>query len=65
MVLGEQAPRTMKQEASLELDDEIPDFPSSSAPTAPSAPEPAITTAESTMNDDDTMNYFAKLAAED
>ena len=65
MVLGEQAPRTMKQEASLELDDEIPDFPSSSAPTAPSAPEPAITTAESTMNDADTMNYFAKLAAED
>ena len=65
MVLGEQAPRTMKQEASLELDDEIPDFPSSSAPAAPSAPEPAITTAESSMDDDDTMNYFAKLAAED
>jgi len=65
MVLGEQAPRTMKQEASLDLDDEIPNFPSTSAPTATSAPEPAITTAESSMNDDDTMSYFAKLAAED
>jgi len=65
MVLGEQAPRTVKQEAALELDDEIPDFSSKSAPDAPTAPEPAITTAESSMDDDDTMSYFAKLAAED
>jgi hypothetical protein len=65
MVLGEQAPRTMKQEASLDLDDEIPDFPSASAPTAPTAAQPAVTTAESSMDDDDTMSYFAKLAAED
>jgi len=65
MVLGESAPKTVKQEASLELDDEIPEFPSASASAAPTAPEPAITTAESSMDDDDTMKYFAKLAAED
>ena len=65
LVLGEQAPRTVKQEAALDLDDEIPNFPSSSAPAATSAPEPAITTAESSMDEDDTMSYFAKLAADD
>ena len=65
MVLGEQAPRTMKQEAALDLDDEIPDFPSMRPTAAPSAPEPTISTAESSMDDDDTMSYFAKLAAED
>jgi len=65
MVLGESAPRTQKQEAALDLDDEIPDFPSASSASATSAPEPAITTAESSMDDDDTMSYFAKLAAED
>ena len=65
LVLGEQAPRTMKQEAALELDDEIPEFNSTLAPSAPSAPAPTIATAESSMDDDDTMSYFAKLAAED
>ena len=65
LVLGESAPRTAKQEASLDLDDEIPDFPTAAAPAAPSAPAPAVSTAESSMNDDDTMSYFAKLAAED
>ena len=65
LVLGESAPRTAKQEASLDLDDEIPDFPTAAAPAAPSAPAPAASTAESSMNDDDTMSYFAKLAAED
>ena len=65
MVLGEQAPRTQKQTVALELDDEIPDFPASSAPTATAAPEPVIATAESSMDEDDTMSYFAKLAAED
>ena len=64
MVLGEQAPRTMKQEASLELDDAVPDFPKADAPAPQAAPEPAVSTAEST-SDDDTMSYFAKLAAED
>mgnify|MGYP003324031814 CR=1 FL=1 len=57
MVLGEQAPRTVKQAVSLELDDEIPEFPST--------PQPEIRTAESSMEEDDTMKYFAKLAAED
>jgi len=65
LVLGESAPRTAKQEASLDLDDEIPEFPSAAAPAAPSAPAPAVSTAESSMDDDDTMSYFAKLAAED
>ena len=64
MVLGEQAPRTMKQEAALEMDDHIPDFPNTDAPAPQAAPEPAISTAESS-SDDDTMSYFAKLAAED
>jgi len=58
MVLGEQAPRTMKQEATLELEDEIPNF---------DAPKPqeaaAIPTAESSMeDDDDIMAKFAALA---
>jgi len=65
MVLGEQAPRTVKQAVALDFDDEIPDFPSARPTAAPSAPEPTISTAESAMDDDDTMSYFAKLAAED
>ena len=64
MVLGEQAPRTQKQAASLELDDEIPSFDSKPAPDLAGAPQPKIDTAESAM-EDDTMSYFAKLAAED
>jgi hypothetical protein len=64
MVLGEQAPRTQKQAASLELDDEIPDFPSAPQPDIAGSPQPEIATAESGM-EDDTMSYFAKLAAED
>ena len=65
-VLGEQAPRTVKQEVSMDLDDEIPDFQSAPSPTQTAAPEPTIKTAESSMDDeDDTMSYFAKLAAED
>jgi len=50
----------MKQEAALELDDEIPNF---DAPKPQAAAD--IPTAESSMDDDDTMSYFAKLAAED
>ena len=57
MVLGEQAPRTVKQEVALDIQDEIPEFPSK--------PQPEIATAESSMDEDDTMSYFAKLAAED
>jgi len=57
-VLGEAMPKTVKQE--IAIDDEIPAFEPKAAP----APQPA--TAESVMeDDDDTMSYFAKLAAED
>lgn len=66
MVLGEQAPRTVKQEVSMDLDDEIPEFRSAPSPTPSSASRPDMTTAESSMeDDDDTISYFAKLAAED
>ena len=65
LVLGESAPRTQKQEASLELDDEIPDFPKAAASAPASAPAPAVATAEAASEDDDTMSYFAKLAADD
>jgi hypothetical protein len=65
-VLGEAAPRTVKQEVAMDLNDEVPEFQSASAPATPSASEPVITTAESSMdNEDDTMSYFATLAAED
>ena len=64
LVLGESAPRTAKQEASLELDDEIPDFPIAAASAPTSAPAPVVATAEA-ASDDDTMSYFAKLAADD
>lgn len=64
-VLGEPAPRTVKQEVALDLDDEIPDFRSSPSPTTATAPAAAIATAESSMDEEDTMSYFAKLAAED
>lgn len=64
IVLGESTPRTRQQIE--DLDDEIPAFEnrSAAAPSAPAAPEPQITTAESSMDDDDTMAYFSKLAAE-
>ena len=64
IVLGESTPRTLKEE--FALDDEIPSFAKRSepAPVVTSAPEPQITTAESTMDDDDTMAYFSKLAAD-
>jgi len=63
-VLGEQAPRTIKQEVAL--DDEIP----YGRLDQKTAPEPQIATAEAVMEsgddgDDDTMSYFARLANED
>lgn len=63
-VLGEQAPRTVKQEVAI--DDEIPydRFDKASAPAEPTA-TPVSQTAESAVDEDDTMSYFAKLAAED
>ena len=64
LVLGESS-SPIARKVVEELDDEIPDFPSASAPTAASAPAPTMSTAESSMDEDDTMSYFAKLAAED
>ena len=67
LVLGESAPRTVKQEVALDtLDDEIPydKFKEPAAP--PSAPAPETSTAENAkLDDDDTMEYFAKLAKDD
>ena len=57
MVLGEQAPRTMRQEATLELEDEIPNF---DAPKPQAAAE--IPTAEA---EDDIMAKFKALANDD
>jgi len=54
MVLGESAPRTIRSEVSL-------DTVAAPAPRA-SASAPTIATAE---DEDDTMSYFAKLAAEE
>ena len=64
LVLGESAPRTAKQAASLELDDDTPSFPSAERSAVASTPPPVAATAEAS-SDDDTMSYFAKLAAED
>lgn len=63
-VLGEQAPRTIKEEVAL--DDEIP----YNRLDQKTASEPQIATAEAVMEsgddgDDDTMSYFARLANED
>ena len=66
LVLGESAPRTVKQE--IALDDEIPygNFKEAeSVNTAPEAPAPAMATAEAASDEDDTMKYFADLAKDD
>ena len=63
-VLGEAKPKpSFKEEAKLELNDEIPEFPSTPEPTFKETVAPATQTAES--SNDDTMSYFAKLAADD
>ena len=70
MVLGETTPTSApKRVASqIELDDEVESFtPRSAEPSqqyASTAPK-TISTAESAMDDDDTMSYFAKLANDD
>ena len=66
LVLGEQAPRTVKQE--IALDDEIPygNFKEAAPASAPvEASAPTIATAEAASDEDDTMKYFASLAKED
>lgn len=66
LVLGESAPRTKKQE--VDLDDEIPydrlDNRQASAPESQSAPAPQLSTAESSMDDDDLMAQFSKLVGD-
>jgi len=64
IVLGESTPATRKQVEAL--DNNIPwDEPTTkAAPVAASTPAPVAATAESSMEEDDTMQYFAKLAAE-
>jgi hypothetical protein len=62
-VLGEQAPRTVKEE--IVLDDEIPEFPERTAQPAPMATAEATMDTASTSDEEDTMSYFARLANED
>ena len=66
VVLGESStPMTAKVMESLDQSNDIPGFPEQATPSVTSAPAPVVSTAESSMDDDDTMSYFAKLAAED
>lgn len=66
IVLGESSSSTRKP-VEIEIDDEIPwmEPSKSEAPSAATASAPVAATAESSMEEDDTMKYFAKLAAED
>ena len=66
VVLGESAPRTVREQVSLDTSEPYK-APVAAAPVQPvSAPQPEISTAENTnLDEDDTMSYFAKLAAED
>tara|TARA_R110000822_G_scaffold101565_2_gene227743 strand:- start:716 stop:1645 length:930 start_codon:yes stop_codon:yes gene_type:complete len=66
VVLGESStPMTARVIESLDQRSNTPSFPEQSQSKVASAPDPVIKTAESSMNDDDTMSYFAKLAADD
>lgn len=66
VVLGESStPMTAKVMGSLDQTSDTPGFPEQATPSVTSAPAPVVSTAESSMDDDDTMSYFAKLAAED
>jgi len=62
-VLGESTTPNPKIE--MELDDAIPDFDNKPEPEIKSEPAPKAKTAESAMDDDDTMAYFSKLANDD
>ena len=67
LVLGESAPRTVREEVSL--DTSTPYMaPQASAPAAAApmaAPAPMATAENTALDEDDTMSYFAKLAADD
>jgi len=65
VVLGESStPMTARVIESLDQTANTPSFPAQTPTDIASAPDPVIKTAESSMDDDDTMSYFAKLAAE-
>jgi hypothetical protein len=66
MVLGESAPRTVREQVSLDTSQAYT-APVAAAPAdLAGAPQPEISTAENTnLDEDDTMSYFAKLAADD
>ncbi len=67
LVLGESAPRTVRENVSL--DTATPyvapqaSTPAAAAPMA--APAPMATAENTALDEDDTMSYFAKLAADD
>ena len=65
IVLGESSPSTRKQAEDLANNIPWGEPTTIAAPVATSAPAPVTATAESSMEEDDTMQYFAKLAAED
>ena len=67
LVLGESAPRTVRETVSLDTSTPYV-APQASAPaaTAPmAAPAPMATAENTALDEDDTMSYFAKLAADD
>ena len=67
LVLGESAPRTVREEVSLDTSTPYVS-PQASAPAAVApmaAPAPMATAENTALDEDDTMSYFAKLAADD
>ena len=67
LVLGESAPRTVREEVSLDTSTPYvapqASTPAAAAPMA--APAPMATAENTALDEDDTMSYFAKLAADD
>jgi len=67
LVLGESAPRTVRENVSLDASTPYV-APQASAPAAAApmaAPAPMATAENTALDEDDTMSYFAKLAADD
>ena len=67
LVLGESTPRTVREEVSLDTSTPYV-APQASAPAAAApmaAPAPMATAENTALDEDDTMSYFAKLAADD
>ena len=67
LVLGESAPRTVRENVSLDTSTPYvapqASTPAAAAPMA--APAPMATAENTALDEDDTMSYFAKLAADD